>query len=256
MACVSEDCTILPIDPARTGIGLVAPFDFALDRELWRWLPEHVDMYATRLPYRSDPVTVQLATALSDPRRVREATRDILAPEPSSVAYSCSSGSFIDGAAGEAAIVAAMLDAGAPTAVTTSGATMTALQEVGARRVALVTPYVDAMTDKLVDFLAAFDITVSSRFDLGLSGGIWKTSYSDVRNAVSNVDLDGADAVFIACTNVPTYDLIAPLEEQLEVPVLTANQVTMWAALREAGVTDVDAPGLLFADRGEDLTAA
>ncbi|MBB3049477.1 maleate isomerase [Prauserella isguenensis] len=253
---MSEDFMIRPVEPAPTGIGLVAPFDFALDRELWRWLPAHVDLYTTRLPYLSDPVSVQLATALSDPRGVRNATRDVLAPEPSAVAYSCSSGSFVDGAAGEAAIVAAMLDAGAPAAVTTSGAMVAALTEIGAQRVALVTPYVDAVTDKLVDFLAAFGITATARFDLGLSGGIWKTSYTDVRNAVSTVDINGADALFIACTNVPTYDLVAPLEAQLEVPVLTANQVTMWAAMRDAGVIGVDAPGSLFADRGEDLTAA
>lgn len=253
---MSEDCIIRPVEPVTTGIGLVAPFDFALDRELWRWLPAHVDLYATRLPYLSDPVSVQLATALSEPSGVRSATRDVLAPEPRAVAYSCSSGSFIDGAAGEAAIAAAMLDAGAPTAVTTSGAMVAALTEIGAHRIALVTPYVDTVTDKLVDFLAAFNIATASRFDLGLSGGIWKTSYDDVRDAVSTVDTTGVDAVFIACTNVPTYDLIAPLEAQLGVPVLSANQVTMWAAMRDAGVVGVDAPGALFADRGEDLTAA
>ncbi|GAA1252682.1 hypothetical protein GCM10009676_44510 [Prauserella halophila] len=112
---------IRPAEPTLTGIGLVVPFDFALDRELWRWLPGHVDLYATRLPYLPDPVSVELAAALSDPHDVRTATRDVLAPEPASVAYSCSSGSFIDGAAGEAAseaaIVTAMLDAGAPGAL-------------------------------------------------------------------------------------------------------------------------------------------
>jgi maleate isomerase len=39
--------------------------------------------------------------------------------------------------------------------------------------------------------------------------------------------------------------VIAPLEEELGRPVLTANQVTMWAALQEAGVGagEVDAGG-------------
>ena len=30
----------------------------------------------------------------------------------------------------------------------------------------------------------------------------------------------------------PTYDIVAPLEAELGIPVLTANQVTMWACLR------------------------
>ena len=45
--------------------------------------------------------------------------------------------------------------------------------------------------------------------------------------------------MFVSCTNLPTYDVIAPLERELGKPVLTANQVTMWAALRVAGAAAV-----------------
>jgi maleate isomerase len=44
-----------------------------------------------------------------------------------------------------------------------------------------------------------------------------------------------ADALFISCTNLPTYDAIPQLEAELRMPVLSANQVTMWAALRRIG---------------------
>ncbi|MFC4005080.1 Asp/Glu/hydantoin racemase [Prauserella oleivorans] len=239
-----------------TGIGLVAPFDFALDRELWRWLPEHVCLHTTRLPYLPEPVTVQLASALGNPHGVRRATQDILTPEPKAVAYACTSGSFVDGAAGEAALVAAMLDAGAPAAVTTSGALVSALSEVGAERVAVITPYVDDVTGRLLDYLEEFGLTTTASFGLGLLGDIWKITYSDVLRAISGVDTTGAEALFVSCTNVPTYDLIAPLEQHLGIPVLTANQVTMWAALRAAGITDTAAPGRLFAQRDKDVAAA
>ena len=46
---------------------------------------------------------------------------------------------------------------------------------------------------------------------------------------------DDAEAVFISCTNLPTYDVIATLEAELGKPVLTANQVTIWSALRVIG---------------------
>jgi len=45
-----------------------------------------------------------------------------------------------------------------------------------------------------------------------------------------------AEAVFLACTGVPTVHLLAELRDELGVPVLSANQVTMWAALRRAGM--------------------
>ncbi|GHF59095.1 maleate isomerase [Amycolatopsis bartoniae] len=221
--------------PAQTGVGVVAPFDFALDRELWRWVPDQVCLHTTRLPYLPEPVTVQLAEALSDPHGVRRATRDVLVPEPLVVAYACTSGSFVGGAAGEAELVRSMLDAGAPAAVTTSGALIRACTRLDVRRLAVLTPYVDDVTGRLLDFLAEYGITTTASVGLGLLGDIWKMSYSAVLGAVAGLDLTGADALFVSCTNVPTYDVVAPLERRLGIPVLTANQVTMWAALEDAG---------------------
>jgi maleate isomerase len=222
-----------PREPGAA-IGVIAPFDFALDRELWRWVPDHVDLHTTRLPYLPDPVTVGLAAALGNPHGVRRATRDLLTPAPGVIAYACTSGSFVDGAAGEAALVAGMLDAGAPAAVTTSGALVGACIDLGVRRLAVMTPYIDEVTDRLVSFLAEFGITTAARRGMGLLGGIWKVTYADVVQAALSMDLASAEALFISCTNVPTYDIVEPLRQQLGVPVLTANQVTMHAALRSA----------------------
>lgn len=230
--------TVSPFEialPAQTGVGVVAPFDFALDRELWRWVPDRVCLHTTRLPFLPEPVTVQLAQALSDPHGVRRATRDVLVPEPLVVAYACTSGSFIGGAAGEAALVEGMLDAGAPAALTTSGALVRACARLGVRRLAVITPYVDDVTGRLLDFLAEYGIGTVGSLGLGMLGDIWKMSYSAVLGAVAGLDVSGADALFVSCTNVPTYDLVTPLEQRLGIPVLTANQVTLWAALEEAG---------------------
>lgn len=219
---------------AQVGIGVVAPFDFALDRELWRWVPDHVSLHLTRLPYLPDPVTIELAAALGDPHGVRRATRDVLAPRPLAVAYACSSGSFVRGVEGERALVTAMLGAGAPAAITTSGAMVDALAEVGASRVALLTPYVNSVTVRLHDYLGDHGITVSASTGLGLLGEIWTLRAPEILAAARSLDLGDAQALFISCTNVPTYDLLAPLEDELGIPVLSANQVTMAAALRLA----------------------
>jgi maleate isomerase len=45
------------------------------------------------------------------------------------------------------------------------------------------------------------------------------------------------DALFIPCTDTPALELIPSLESDLDKPVLTSNQVTVWHALRTAGVT-------------------
>jgi maleate isomerase len=59
--------------------------------------------------------------------------------------------------------------------------------------------------------------------------------YDVTAGLVRDTDTAQAQAVFISCTNLPTYDAIAPLEAELGKPVLTANQVTMWSALTVIG---------------------
>lgn len=215
----------------QRGIGVVAPFDFALDRELWRWAPDDVSLYLTRLPFVPVPVTVEMASALSNQRNVRRATQAVLAPEPYVVAYACASGSFVHGRRGERQLVRGILAAGAPAATTTSGALLESLGLLGVRRVSVVTPYIDSVTDRLLDYLAEGGVEVVASVGLGLLGHIWKVGYNEVVDAVRAVDRPEAEAVFVSCTNVPTYDIIAPLERMLGKPVLTANQVTMCSAL-------------------------
>ena len=53
-------------------------------------------------------------------------------------------------------------------------------------------------------------------------------------------DHDDAEAIFVCCTNIPTYDLLGPLAQTLGKPVLTANEVLMHATLRALGSPAVD----------------
>lgn len=103
------------------------------------------------------------------------------------------------------------------------------------RQLAVATPYVAEVTERLGRFLAEAGIDVVSSVQLGLLGRIWATPYSATCDLVRHADRDDAEAVFVSCTNLPTYDAIAPLERTLGKPVLTAAQVTMWAAVRALG---------------------
>lgn len=169
------------------GIGVVAPFDFAMDRELWRWVPDDVSLYITRLPYYPLPVTVEMAWRISEAEAVHRATRDVLTPEPLVAAYACTSGNFIDGVDGERALVQTMRAAGAPAAITTSGALADALHAFGVRRLAIATPYIQPVTDRLESYLTQCGVDTVSSVGLGLLSHIWRVSYSDVVKIVRSV---------------------------------------------------------------------
>ncbi|GAB2899557.1 hypothetical protein GCM10022245_38540 [Streptomyces mayteni] len=222
----------------QRGVGVVAPFDFALDRELWRWVPDDVSLHVTRTPFVPVEVSLHLARMVSEHETLAEAVRALSAVSPQIVTYACTSGSFVGGVAGERAMTTEMTRAGEIPALTTSGALLDALGELGARRVAVVTPYTRSVTDALEDYLREAGIEVSGRSYLGLTREIWRVPYRDVvdmaRQAVAGPG-PTPDALFISCTNLPTYDVIPQLEAELRMPVISANQVTIWAALRAIG---------------------
>jgi maleate isomerase len=215
--------------------GVIVPYDFALDREIWRWVPDHVSLLLTRTPFHPMSSSVEMAELISTDDTLHHSTSSLLAAEPEVVVYLCASGSFVRGVVGEVAMREQMLAAGAPSAVTTSSALLEALQVFGIERIAVATPYVPNLTLRLHMFLEDAGIRVLSGRELGLGERIWRVTGPTVHELALAADHPKAEALFISCTNLATYNVIAPLEAALGKPVITANQVSMWAALRAAG---------------------
>jgi maleate isomerase len=243
----AREVTLTPrLDPVPVGIGVVAPHDLALDRELWRWTPERVALYVTRTPPIDVAVSTELAEALRDEDALAQACQEVAEAAPGVTAYLCTSASFVEGLAGEAQLRAVMERAGARRAITTSGALLEALAALGARRVAVATPYDAELTARLAAFLveAGHEVVSTARF--GLTGDIWRVSSASVGELVEALPRDDAEAVVISCTNLPTYDVLPGLEEALGQPVVSANLATMWAALRALDALPGDRPERLF----------
>ena len=79
---------------AQIGIGMVCPFDMALDRELWRWMPDSVSLYFTRTGFIDAPVDVELCRDLNNHAEIAAAVRAVSSVGPRSFGYACASGSL------------------------------------------------------------------------------------------------------------------------------------------------------------------
>lgn len=216
-------------------IGVVAPYDLVLDDEYWRLAPAGVTVHLTRTPYLAVPVTVEMAEEVSDQEVVARGVRQLTVADPTVIAYACTSGSFVHGVAGEEELRRVMEEAGARRAVTTSGALLAGLRLLGVERVGVGTPYDRELTEGLVGFLEEAGHPVVSVAYLGLRGEIFRVSPRTVMDLAAAADHPEAGAVFLSCTNLRTLDVHREIEQALGKPLLTANQVTMWAAMREAG---------------------
>ncbi len=246
----TDEFVVLPFEysPERKkGIGMVAPFDFALDDECWRWLPNDVSLYVTRTARLDNTaVTAELAKSVSDAAAVIPAVRSLISAEPASVAYACTSGSFVEGIEGEKRLCQVIRDAGALEAVTTSGALLQALRALNVTRIAIATPYNEELTHDLADFLETAGIKVIKAGYLNSEHDIMHIGYESVRTMAGVVNSDEAQAIFFSCTNLRTFDIIHELEEKFDKPVLSANQVTMWATLKSAGLSQPELDQRLF----------
>ena len=124
--------------------------------------------------------------------------------------------------------------------VVTSDAVVSALDALGARKIVLLTPYVQEINDREVRFLTHHGVDVLVERGLNIPGGIGMARVSAERwyeEAVALRNPD-AEAYFLSCTTIRSSDVIDALEAELQRPVITSNQVASWRALRDAGITD------------------
>lgn len=226
-------------------IGVVVPFDFPLDRDYWRYVPEGVSLHFTRTPRLNDGVGLALAEELGRADVVARAAEALIAVDPVVTAYACASGSFVRGLAGERDVRRALLEGGARRAVTSSGAMLDALRACGARRVAVAAPYTESLTGRAVEFLEEAGFEVVQAAYLGLSGSMAAVSQSTVAALVHAASRPEADVVAAMCTSLRTHGILAAVERCVGRPVLTSNQVTLWAALRAAGALRAATVGVL-----------
>jgi len=200
--------------------------------------------------------TIDDARATCDIARLLTGAADLKAAAPSgvdAVAWACTAGSFVfglEGAREQAAKLSAAV--GAP-ATSTSLAFATACGALRIRRVAVGATYPADEAELFAEFLREAGVDVLSVDSVGIdagSGGALLTDDEIVAFAVG-ADDRGADAILLPDTALRTMRLLERLETAAGKPVLTANQVTIWEALRLAGALTPQAGlGRLF--RGLD----
>ncbi|MGD9998454.1 MAG: maleate cis-trans isomerase [Ilumatobacteraceae bacterium] len=130
--------------------------------------------------------------------------------------------------------------------VSSAGALVDVLNDLGARRIAMVTPYVPALTDSVVTYLAAEGIETSSVRSLSVADNyeVGCIPGDRVVDAVAELDITGIDALVLsACVQMPSLDIIDVVQQRLGLPVVTAASATSAAILRALGASTTGIPG-------------
>jgi maleate isomerase len=231
---------------AETRIGLLVPHaDIGPESELQAMAPPSVSIHSTRVPFGAmaagggmDP-TIPLAPvkAFAESPHLDEAAELLAAAPVDAIAYGFTSSAYVIGAGAETEMIRRLegRTRGIPV-VAPCAAVVEALGTLGVSRIAQVDPpWFDDELNRLgrgYYEAAGFDVVYSA--PCGLPSSQTDIRPGELYDWVSEHTPGDADAVVIGGNGFRAVGVIAPLEERLGRPVITANQALFWAALRAA----------------------
>ncbi|MDM0084594.1 hypothetical protein QTI17_28740 [Variovorax sp. J31P179] len=129
-------------------------------------------------------------------------------------------------------------------AVATSQALVAALEDLKARRVVLLSPYLAAVNEREAAYFVHRGFDVLGNAGLGCSTGremMAVTPEAWQAFALSHAHAQ-SDAYVLSCTTVRTAEAVESLEQSLGRPVITSNSAVAWYCMRKLGVT-TEVPG-------------
>ncbi|HEY2763619.1 MAG TPA: maleate cis-trans isomerase [Pseudonocardiaceae bacterium] len=155
-----------------------------------------------------------------------------------SIIWACTSGSFIFGWEGARRQVEALRRAAGVPASSTSFAFADATRVLNVHRVAVAATYPGDVAERFVEFLAHAGVGVVRLSSRGIftAAEVGTLGHDDVLDFAEANDHPTADAVLLPDTALHTMAWLDDLEAQVGKPVLTANQVSLWQALRLSGL--------------------
>jgi maleate isomerase len=153
--------------------------------------------------------------------------------------FACTGSSYLIGVQREADLIRDLEQARRHKIVTAGMAVRSALDELGAGRIAVVTPYPDWLTQASMRYWdsSGHRVVATSKIEIGTDDtrAIYELSSDQAVDAAKRLDVSNADAVFLAGTGMPTLKGIAEIERVTGRPTLSSNLCLGWAMLRHIG---------------------
>lgn len=244
-------------------IGLIVPSsNLTMETELPRMLrTREADWPEERFTFHSARTRMQQVT----PEQLRSmneqserAAAELADARPHVVASACLVAIMAQGpgyhCTAEEAITAVLDAEGASAPVVSSaGALLSGISALGARRVAIITPYMKPLTQTVADYIEESGTEVVDALSLEVSDNLAVAGLdpADLKQHSQRLNLGRADALVVsACVQMPSLPVIPALEESVGLPVLSAATATAHRLLGELGLrTWVPHAGSLLSGR-------
>lgn len=220
----------------RARIGVLVPFtNTNLEPDMALLRPPGVSLHFARLGgYDEDeiPDADQMhdlgAADLDEPLRLLSGVK------PDVMLYGCTSATLTHGPKFDRDLAANIAGRSGAQSVTAAGALSAALAALNVDHIGFASPYVPAINDMAIAFLAQVGVQTVSRVDIEATldnEGQGALSPEAVYDLGRRADHSAAQAIVLSCTDMRSVEVIGTLERDLGKPVISSNQAMMFQAL-------------------------
>ena len=250
-AVLMKDTVVSNNERKHKNIGLLAlSTDPVVERDFRTYFPlDKFNIYVNRVEF-NPPVTNENLMAMGP--RITKAASLVAPDEPLDViAYCCTSCATNLGDS----VVCENINLGRPgvPAINPALAGQKALQSMGAKKIGLVTPYIEEVSDSVASYFEGFGITVDKNVCMGCESDFEISRVSDQTMIDAAIEVSkNVDAIFMSCAAFPATRVIKQIEHETGIPVVTSNQAMIWMACRLMGINDAIDLGELFKYKMED----
>jgi maleate cis-trans isomerase len=228
-------------------IGLIVPANNSvIEPELWSVLPADVSLHAARILAKGDLTPQAIHRMESD---AGAAVDQVAATGVDVIAYCDMVTTFIMQAQWNESNMDRFSKSTGVACISAWTALRDALAKLGARRLAIGTPYPRAIHALVPRFFQQRDFQVSGHATLDILAmrEVPTVDAARLEGFVAKLNPRDCDAVVLLATDLPTFSSISSLESQYGVPVLSSNQTILWRALSYLDLgTGLRGPGALF----------
>jgi maleate isomerase len=223
--------------PARIGL-LIPSSNTVMEIDFHRRLPADRFTVHTGRMYLEE-TTPQAEGEMLD-RHAMPAAVDVGTARPDAIVFGCTSAGALRGNDADHELCAAMAEATGTEVISTIRSVREALRRRGARRIGIVTPYVEALNEKIRASVEADGIEVAAIRGLGITENFAIAAVEPaaiVRFAVETMGGLNVDLAFASCTNLRAVDALEGIGAALGVPAVSSNQAVLEAVLLRAGLS-------------------
>ncbi len=155
------------------------------------------------------------------------------------MAFGCTSASMV---IGEERVFEQIRSARPDVACTTPiTAAFAAFDALGAKRIAVLTPYRDDVNQVVRSYIEGkgYQVAVMGSFNEEWDPTVARITPDSLISASREIaGLADVDAVFVSCTSLRLAECAAAIETEIGIPVTSSNHAMAWHCLRLAGVDD------------------